>query len=290
MSGMFGGCTRLAKLVLGANTSLSGMSGSSEITSCKWIKGAEADQNVVEGSYLLTANRDIEAGATEAFQKAVFFDANDGTGAAPTARSLYDLGWTYSAASVPDAVRGGYDFCGWYTAGSGGTKLTDGDALTPTTYYAQWTRTLHSLTVTNEVTGARIDKDKEFSITVSLEGDGVPTEVLYEKTGGGASTSGSIEAVDGKVSFALKADERIVLKDLPDGTAYAVSQAAEEDYETTVAGGAGTLTADATAALTNRYLVSASLPQTGSAGLALLFGLACVAGLAGLYRRHRMMG
>ncbi len=166
MDSMFDGCSRLAKLVLGADTSLGRMADSDVVTSCKWIKGAEADQNVVEGTYLLTANEGIAAGATETFQKAVFFDANDGTGAAPTARSLYDLGWTYSSESVADAARDGYGFNGWYTESSGGARLADGDALSATTYYAQWTKSLHSLTVTNQVAGEESGKSQ-----VSRTGD-----------------------------------------------------------------------------------------------------------------------
>ena len=166
MDSMFSGCSRLAKLVLGPDTSLGRMADSDAVTSCKWIKGAEADQNVVEGTYLLTANEDIAAGETETFHKAVFFDTNDGTGAAPTARSLYDLGWTYSSESVADVVRDGYGFNGWYTESSGGARLTDGDALSPTTYYAQWTKSLHSLTVTNQVAGEEPSKSQ-----VSRTGD-----------------------------------------------------------------------------------------------------------------------
>ncbi len=174
MNAMFYDCSKLSKLVLGPKTSLSKVGESEAVTDFKWIKGAVADQDVVDGTYLLTANEDIADGKTEIFQKAVFFSANDGTGKA-TAYSLYELDWTYNAEKVADAAREGYVFNGWYTDVDGGTKLKDGDALSPTTYYAQWTQ-------------------------------------------------------------------------------------------------------------------PHSLPATGSFGLAILCGLACVAGLAGLYRRHRMAG
>lgn len=51
---------------------------------------------------------------------------------------------------LPDAVRGGYTFMGWYTSASGGTRVTEDSSIIsnePHTLYAQWTtREAHTVT------------------------------------------------------------------------------------------------------------------------------------------------
>lgn len=51
---------------------------------------------------------------------------------------------------LPDAVRGGYTFMGWYTSASGGTRITEESNIIsnePHTLYAQWTtREAHTVT------------------------------------------------------------------------------------------------------------------------------------------------
>ncbi len=86
-------------------------------------------------------------------------NANNGTltasgiwtsGTSQTAYAPYDTG-----ATLPSATRSGYNFEGWYTAASGGTKIGNaGATYTPTantTLYAQWT--VAQVTVTLEHSG-----------------------------------------------------------------------------------------------------------------------------------------
>ena len=49
-----------------------------------------------------------------------------------------DVGSTYG--TLPTATREGYDFRGWYTSATGGTKVTTSTKVTSShTLYAQWT-------------------------------------------------------------------------------------------------------------------------------------------------------
>ena len=292
MYAMFSGCSKLAKVTLGANASLSKATNSPTITNYKWLKGAEADQNVVAGDALLTANTSIDAGSTETYLKAALFDSNDGSGES-TAYSVYNLDWKYSPTSVADAARAGYAFNGWYTAASGGTKLAEGDAISAATYYAQWTASTSDITVKNTVSGAKVDSDKEFEYTLTLgagSGASVPAQVSYEKvTKAGAASSGTLAVAGGKATFSLKHGESITFEGLSQGLTYSVAQADAEDYETTISSNAsGTVGAsDIAIAVSNKHLVNAVLPQAGSAGLAGVVGLAAAAAAAGLRRRRR---
>lgn len=63
----------------------------------------------------------------------IAFDANGGSGS--TSRT-YAYGETIS---FPSTSRSGYNFNGWYTASSGGTRVTSATCTGNATYYAQWT-------------------------------------------------------------------------------------------------------------------------------------------------------
>lgn len=84
----------------------------------------------------------------------VTFDANGGTVSTSTVDVSY--GSTYS--SMPTPTRTGFTFTGWYTAASGGTKVTTSTEMTSTkdhTLYAQWK--VNSYTVKwNTATGCTI--------------------------------------------------------------------------------------------------------------------------------------
>lgn len=69
----------------------------------------------------------------------VSFNANGGT-VSVSGKTVTD-GKTYEA--LPTPVRAGYNFAGWYTEKSGGTKITAGttvDLVAPQTLYAHWTK------------------------------------------------------------------------------------------------------------------------------------------------------
>ena len=70
--------------------------------------------------------------------KTLYFDANGGSTSTASKSVTYDS--TYG--TLPTPSRDGYTFNGWYTAKSGGTKITDTTKVTTVgnhTLYAQWT-------------------------------------------------------------------------------------------------------------------------------------------------------
>lgn len=104
---------------------------------------------VVSGDVTITDNRfimpagDVTVKAifeknTAASEFTVTFDGNGGT---PSVGSMTTTG--QKLASLPDVSRSGsYRFDGWYTAASGGTKITKATTFSAdTTVYAQWTYT-----------------------------------------------------------------------------------------------------------------------------------------------------
>lgn len=84
----------------------------------------------------------------------VTFDANGGTVGTANRDVLY--GGTYG--ELPTPTRGGYTFDGWYTAASGGTRVTDSTTMNTAnahTLYAHWTAAV-SYTVTYHANGGSI--------------------------------------------------------------------------------------------------------------------------------------
>ena len=108
---------------------------------------------VLPGNYVgqLTVNGvlydfDTSAGdavATKAAMCTVTFDANGGS-VTPTSQAV---GKGAAVGSLPTPTRGGFTFNGWYTAKSGGTKVTASTTVNANvTYYAQWTVKQYKLT------------------------------------------------------------------------------------------------------------------------------------------------
>jgi uncharacterized repeat protein (TIGR02543 family) len=90
----------------------------------------------IETSKVYTANTTIFAKWTK-IGIVITFNANGGA-VSPDAAVADANG---KLASLPTPTRTGYRFDGWYTAYSGGTKVTIDDAyITDKTIYAQWTR------------------------------------------------------------------------------------------------------------------------------------------------------
>lgn len=72
----------------------------------------------------------------------ITFDSNDGT--CSTTNKTVTNGTTYGA--LPTPTRAGYDFNGWYTSKSGGTKITSDTIVSITenqTLYAHWSETFY---------------------------------------------------------------------------------------------------------------------------------------------------
>lgn len=73
------------------------------------------------------------------------FNANGGTAPNPSTMTAdYNTAW----GTLPTTSRTGYNFNGWYTAATGGTKITATTKVPASnpTYYAQWTPTAYNIT------------------------------------------------------------------------------------------------------------------------------------------------
>ena len=80
----------------------------------------------------------------------VTFNANGGS--CSTSSKQYSNGSTLG--TLPTATRSGYAFDGWYTASSGGTKVTSSTTVTrAVTYYAHWTKVATYCEVAFDVNG-----------------------------------------------------------------------------------------------------------------------------------------
>ncbi len=106
----------------------------------------------------------------------VTFNANEGSCSTPSKSVTY--AGTYG--TLPTPTRTGYTFTGWYTAKSGGTKITADTKVTITaaqTLYAQWKANTYTRTL--DAMGGKCDKT---SITVTF-GQKVGTLPTPTKTG-----------------------------------------------------------------------------------------------------------
>ncbi|XID94943.1 InlB B-repeat-containing protein [Paenibacillaceae bacterium WGS1546] len=80
------------------------------------------------------------------------FDLNGAGGTAPSDITLYAPTLSDAGETLPEPIRTGYAFVGWYTAASGGTKVTETDTISgDMTLYAHWT--INSYTVTFDPNG-----------------------------------------------------------------------------------------------------------------------------------------
>ena len=110
---------------------------------CAWVKGTDG---VFSQQRLNRRLREIKlflygsySGNCEANFRYLIFNANGGTLDDNTVL-CYPYGGTYSA--LPTASRSGKYFAGWYTASSGGTHVSNSDAVTQNnTVYAHWSDT-----------------------------------------------------------------------------------------------------------------------------------------------------
>ena len=74
----------------------------------------------------------------------VYFDPNGGSGSI----SLRYVYYQASVGTLPTAVRNGYSFTGWYTAASGGSKISSSTTITKSvTYYAHWSANTYKVTL-----------------------------------------------------------------------------------------------------------------------------------------------
>ena len=191
----------------------------------------------------------------------VIFDANKGSGNMEKQTFTFD---EEENLSVNSFTRTGYSFTGWNTQADGsGTSYTDKQKVTnlsadgsDVTLYAQWKINTYSLTVSNTVSGSMGNKVKDFTYTVKLSNDNpdgkIPAKlnaVFRDETG--KEIQQEIPVSNGTVTFDLTHKQSMVLKNLPYGTVYTVTESASDGYDITKNNDTGTITKDMTAVFTN---------------------------------------
>ena len=133
---------------IAVNTTTTTINGLTECTSYKYyVVSVGEDCEVV--SNIVTAQPFGNA-------KTVNYNYNGGSGSVTS----FTTSCTNQTITLPAATRTGYDFKGWYTAATGGTRVGDAGetyepATSPVTLYAQWT--IKSYTVTWNPNGGNWD-------------------------------------------------------------------------------------------------------------------------------------
>ena len=120
----------------------------------------------------------------------VTFDANGGS--VDTESKTYVYNAEYG--SIPTPSRTGYTFDGWYTALSGGTKISADMKVTGShTLFAHWNIKTYTITYYyNDGTGRTSSQTKDFESTVSIK-DKPTTRDYYTFTGWATDPSGYVE-------------------------------------------------------------------------------------------------
>lgn len=115
-----------------------------------WYTAKTGGTKITETSTVsITSNTTLYAHWTP-YKYTVTLDGNGGTPSQKTVTATYDA----ALGTLPTATRPGYVFEGWYTAKTGGTKITSATVYKTTgstTYYAQWS--LASFKVTFDAAG-----------------------------------------------------------------------------------------------------------------------------------------
>ncbi len=91
--------------------------------------------NVSTGSSVSSVTANTSSSLTLATRYTVTFDANGGTCSTASKVAYYDT----SIGILPTPTKDGYNFVGWFTSASGGTKISDMTKVTSDVkFYAQW--------------------------------------------------------------------------------------------------------------------------------------------------------
>ena len=102
-----------------------------------WFTAAEGGSQILPDTLVSSSSAQTLYAHWSTGAYMVTFDANGGN--VSTASKSVVYGTTYG--TLPTPTRAGYNFNGWYTAKSGGTKITSGSTVSITsgqTLYAQW--------------------------------------------------------------------------------------------------------------------------------------------------------
>ena len=153
-----------------------------------WYTAASGGTKISgDSTYSTAANQTLYA-QWKANSYAVAFNANGGSVSTSSANVTYDA--TYG--SMPTPTRSGYTFNGWYTAASGGTKVTSSTKVSITsaqTLYAQWS--IIKSTVSFNANGGSVSTSSTTVTFGSTYGTlPTPTRTGYTFNGWYTSTNG----------------------------------------------------------------------------------------------------
>lgn len=137
-----------------------------------WYTEKEAGTAIIaDNTVSITADTTLYARWT-AKQFTVSFDTNKGAGSStPTVVNSINVTYDDSYGNLPVTGRTGYDFAGWYTASSGGTRVTADTKVTLTedqTLYARWTANTYKVTFKANG-GSFADSTTERSVTQTYD-------------------------------------------------------------------------------------------------------------------------
>ena len=135
------------------------------------------------------------------------------------------------AGMLPTPTRAGHTFCGWYTAASGGTKISETTTVSAnTSYYAHWT--VNQYTITFDANGGTGGTSKVINYGSALGVLPTPLHDDYDFDGwfttksGGTQVSDSATVTEDKIYYAHWLDPVPELPDNP--TSEDVSNALED--------------------------------------------------------------
>lgn len=139
----------------------------------------------------------------------VVFNANGGSGLS-TSRMQVKQNNTLN--SLPTVSRSGYTFLGWYTATSGGTKITTNTVITKNmTVYAQWKKNpVTKYTVTFNKNGGyslskysvTVEKNKKIGTLPTVKRKGYAFKGWYTKKTGGTKVTSSYKVTKKQTLYA----------------------------------------------------------------------------------------
>lgn len=139
-------------------------------------------------TFTIKQNRTYTANAVKLYT--ITFDSQGGSYVSPTSLAQGD---SYGTLSNP--TRNGYTFKGWYTASSGGTKISSTSVFNYTsniTIYAQWTA--NSYILTYDANGGTVLTTSKSILYDSTYGTlPTPTRIGYEFLGWFTASSGGIQ-------------------------------------------------------------------------------------------------
>ncbi len=145
-----------------------------------------AGANVNEGTIV---NIRISKGPSPASMHTVTFNANGGSVSEASRKVKEDAEY----GDLPTPSRNGYTFTGWYTAKSGGSKISSSTIMgkTDTTVYAQWSATAKTYTLSLNANGGSVSESSRKVVEGTAYGTlPTPTRTGYTFSGWFTAKSG----------------------------------------------------------------------------------------------------